>query len=135
MPGKIFIDTNIVIYSLGPASTKAHLAAPLFVDSPSISTQVLSETANVAFKRLALSLFEIRRLLTALAAMCRVEIISFPTIQIALDVQEKYCFSWFDSLIVASALEAGCDTLYSEDMQHNQEIDGRLQIVNPFCGG
>lgn len=47
MPGKIFIDTNIVIYSLGPASTKAHLAAPLFIDSPSISTQVLSETANI----------------------------------------------------------------------------------------
>jgi hypothetical protein len=49
MPGKIFIDTNIIIYSLGPTSTKAHLAAPLFVDSPSISTQVLSETANVAY--------------------------------------------------------------------------------------
>jgi predicted nucleic acid-binding protein len=50
MPGKIFIDTNIIIYSLGQASTKAHLAAPLFVDSPSISTQVLSETANVAIQ-------------------------------------------------------------------------------------
>lgn len=47
MPGKIFIDTNVVIYALGQASTKAHLAAPLFVAYPSISTQVLSETANV----------------------------------------------------------------------------------------
>lgn len=54
MPGKIFIDTNIVIYSLGTASTKAHIAAPLFFGLPSISTQVLSETDNVASKRLAL---------------------------------------------------------------------------------
>ena len=133
MPGKIFIDTNIIIYSLGPTSSKAHLAAPLFVDSPSISTQVLSETANVvAYKRLALSLFEIRQLITSLAAMCRVEIISLPTIQSALDVQDRYRFSWYDSLIIASALEAGCEFLYSEDMQNNQVIEGRLQIVNPF---
>jgi len=132
MPGKIFIDTNIIIYSLGQKSDKAQIAAPLFVDSPSISTQVLSETANVTYKRLALSLFEVRQLITSLAAMCRVEIISFPTIQLALDVQEKYRFSWYDSLIIASALGAGCDTLYSEDMQNCQEIDGRLHIVNPF---
>jgi len=132
MPGKIFIDTNIVIYSLGQASTKAHLAAPLFVGSPSISTQVLSETASVASRRLSLSASEIRKLITSLEAMCRVEIITLITIHAALDIRERYGFSWYDSLIVAVALEAGCDTLYSEDMQNNQEINGRLRIVNPF---
>jgi len=132
MPDKIFIDTNIVIYALGQSSTKTHLAAPLFVGSPSISTQVLSETANVASKRLALSVSEIRKLITSLEEMCRVEIISLNTIHIALDVRERYSFSWYDSLIVATALEAGCDTLYSEDMQNGQEIEGRLRIVNPF---
>mgnify|MGYP001586786129 CR=1 FL=1 len=74
MPGKIFIDTNIVIYALGQTSTKAHLAVPLFVGAPSISTQVLSETANVASKRLALSVSEIRKLITSLEVICRVEI-------------------------------------------------------------
>lgn len=133
MPGKSFIDTNIVIYALGPASTKAPLAAPLFVGSPSISTQVLSETANVASKRLALAVPEIRKLVTSLEAMCRVEIISLTTIHTALDIRERYGFSWYDSLIVATALEAGCDTLYSEDMQNSQEIEGRLRIVNPFA--
>lgn len=133
MPGKIFIDTNIVIYSLGKASTKAHIAAPLFVGSPSISMQVLSETANVASKRLALSVSEIRKLITSLEAMCRVEIISLPTIHAALNIRERYGFSWYDSLIVATALEAGCDILYSEDMQNSQEINGRLRIVNPFA--
>lgn len=132
MPDKIFIDTNIVIYSLGHNSTKAHIAAPLFVGSPFISTQVLSETANVASKRLALSMTEIRKLITSLEAMCRVEIISLDTIHTALDIRERYGFSWYDSLIVAAALGAGCDTLYSEDMQGGQEIDGHLRIVNPF---
>ncbi len=133
MPGKIFIDTNIVIYALGQASTKAHLAAPLFVGSPSISTQVLSETANVASRRLALSMSEIRKLITSLEVMCRVEIISLVTIHTALNIRERYGLSWYDSLIVATALEAGCDTLYSEDMQNRQVIEGRLSIINPFA--
>jgi len=120
MPGKIFIDTNIVIYALGQASTKTHLAAPLFVGLPSISTQVLSETANVASKRLALSVSEIRKLITSLAALCQVEIISLSTIHTAFDIRERYSFSWYDSLIVATALEANCDTLYSEDMQNTK---------------
>lgn len=132
MPGKTFIDTNIVIYALGQSSTKAHLAAPLFVGSPYISTQVLSETANVASKRLALSVSDTRKLITYLEAMCQVEIISLATIHIARDIRERYSFSWYDSLIVAAALEAGCDTLYSEDLQNGQEIEGRLRIVNPF---
>lgn len=58
MPDKVFIDTNIVIYSLGESSTKAHLATPLFLDRPCISTQVLSETANMTTKRLGLATSE-----------------------------------------------------------------------------
>jgi predicted nucleic acid-binding protein len=133
MPGKIFIDTNVVIYALGQASTKAHLAAPLFVGSPSISTQVLSETANVASKRLGLSVAEVRKLINSLEAMCRIEIISSSTIHKALDIRERYMFSWYDSLIVATALEVGCDILYSEDMQNGQEIEGRMRVINPFA--
>lgn len=132
MQGKIFIDTNIVIYSLGQESTKAHIAAPLFVGYPTISTQVISETANVASKRLGLSILETRKLITSLEEMCRVEIISLATIHTALDIRERYGFSWYDSLIVASALNAGCDTLYSEDMHHGQLLNGCLRIVNPF---
>jgi predicted nucleic acid-binding protein len=54
------------------------------------------------------------------------------TILAALTVAERYGFSHYDSLIVATALEAGCSTLYSEDMQHGQLIDNRLTIINPF---
>ena len=132
MPGKAFIDSNVVVYAIGQASTKAHLAAPLFVGKPTISTQVISETANVASRRLGLSVGDIRKLIVSLEAMCIVEIIALTTVHVALDIRERYGFSWYDSLIVAAALESNCDLLYSEDMQHGQVVDGRLRIVNPF---
>lgn len=133
MPVKAFIDTNVVIYALGPNSNKARLAAPLFAAKPFISTQVLSETANVATKKLALPSSEVRKLLTTLESMCRVEILIPATMHFALDIAERYGFSWYDSLIIATALDAGCDTLYTEDLQHGQLIEGRLTITNPFA--
>ncbi len=132
MPVKAFIDTNIIIYSLGQNSAKAALAAPLFAQHPTISTQVLSETANVALKKLALPLPETGKLLAMLEATCQVEIVTPATMQRALDIAGRYGFSWFDSLIVASALEAGCKTLYTEDLQHGQVIEGKLAVANPF---
>ncbi|MBS4095883.1 MAG: PIN domain-containing protein [Sulfuricella sp.] len=132
MPVKAFIDTNIVIYALGPASTKAHLAAPLFTGLPLISTQVLSETANVCSRRFGLAMPEIRKLLDKLETLCRVEIITPATLHAALDIMGRYRFSWYDSLIVATALNCGCDVLYSEDMQSGQLINNQLRILNPF---
>ncbi len=132
MPVKAFIDTNVIIYSLGQKSAKAALAAPLFAHHPTLSTQVLSETANVALKKLALPLLETGKLLAMLEATCQVEIVTPATMQRALDIAGRYGFSWFDSLIVASALDAGCGTLYTEDLQHGQVIEGKLTVANPF---
>lgn len=132
MSAKVFIDTNIVIYSLGPNSTKATKAAPLFAHAPSISTQVLSETANVALKKLAMPLSEASKLLAMLEATCRVEIVTSVTMQHALDIVGRYRFSWFDSLIIATALDSGCSILYTEDLQHGQVIEDKLTITNPF---
>lgn len=132
MPAKVFIDTNIVIYALGQSSTKTALAAPLFVQHPTISTQVLSETANVTLKKLALPPLETKKLLAMLESTCHVEIVTPSTMQRALGIAGRYRFSWFDSLIVASALDAGCDILYTEDLQHGQMIEGKLTVTNPF---
>ena len=132
MPAKAFIDTNIVIYALGPSSAKVKLAAPLFMHHPTISTQVLSETANVALKKLALPLSETGKLLAMLEATCRVEVVTPTTLRSALDIAGRYGFSWFDSLIVATAIEAGCETLYTEDLQHGQVIESSLTVTNPF---
>ena len=93
MPAKAFIDTNIVIYALGSSSAKVKLAAPLFMHHPTISTQVLSETANVALKKLALPLSETGKLLAMLEATCRVEVVTPTTLRSALDIAERYGFS------------------------------------------
>lgn len=132
MPAKGFIDTNIVIYALGPNSAKAALAAPLFTHPPTISTQVLSETANVALKKLAMPLSETGKLLAMLEATCQVGLILPATMHRSLDIADRYGFSWYDNLVVATALEAGCDTLYTEDLQHGQVIDDKLTVTNPF---
>jgi predicted nucleic acid-binding protein len=58
--------------------------------------------------------------------------LSLPTIESCLRLKEKYCYSWWDSLILASALESDCVTVYSEDMQDGQLIEDRLTIKNPF---
>jgi predicted nucleic acid-binding protein len=132
MPGKVFVDTNIVIYALGPRSAKADRAASLFVPQPTISTQVLSETANVALKKLAMPMSDARKLLITLESLCRVEMITSACLHRAFGIVERYGFSRYDSLIVATALEAGCDTLYTEDMQHGQVLEEKLTVTNPF---
>ncbi len=58
--------------------------------------------------------------------------LSLRTVSLAMDLAEKYRYTYFDSLILASALEANCESLYSEDLQHGQVIDQRLRIINPF---
>lgn len=55
------------------------------------------------------------------------------TVRQAFDISSKHGFSHWDSLIIASALEAGCTTLYSEDLQNGQVINGKLKIQNPFA--
>ncbi len=94
--------------------------------------KVISETVNVASRRLGMGAADIRRLVAWLESTCAVEIITLATIHLAQDVRERYGFSWYDSLIVASALEASCSQLFSEDMQHGQVISDRVAIVNPF---
>jgi predicted nucleic acid-binding protein len=93
MPAKAFIDTNVIIYALGSNSTQASLAAPLFAHQPTISTQVLSETANVVLKKLAMLLSETGKLFAMLEATCRVEIVVPATLHRALGVSDRYGFS------------------------------------------
>ena len=68
-----------------------------------------------------------------LAPLCLVHT-SIPLVERALAVRLRWGFSWFDALVVAGAMEAGCSVLYSEDLQHGQDLDG-LRVVDPFRPG
>mgnify|MGYP001002970320 FL=1 len=73
-----------------------------------------------------------QELIPVILSSCRMAQDTTNTLLLASDLRERYKFAYWDSLIVAAALDAGCDTLYTEDMQHKQVIDGRLRLINPF---
>ena len=129
---KPFFDTNILLYLLSGDSDKADRAEAVLAQGGIISVQVLNEFASVASRKLGLSYPEIRDMLKTLQRVCKVTSITLETHELGLQLAERYGFSIYDSLIVAAALIAECGTLYSEDLQSGQVIDGRLVIQNPF---
>jgi predicted nucleic acid-binding protein len=132
MPGS-FIDTNILVYTASGVSAKADRAEKIIDDGGAISVQVLNELSNVARRKLRLSWSETHSLLSTIRALLSVQSITIETHEIGLGLAERYGLATFDAMIVASALQAGCDTLWSEDMQHGLKVEGRLRILNPFA--
>ena len=129
---KPFFDSNILLCLLSGDSNKADRAEAVLAQGGIISVQVLNEFASVASRKLGLSYPEIRDALKTLQRVCKVISITLETHELGLQLAERYGFSIYDSLIVAAALIAECGTLYSEDLQSSQVIDGRLVIQNPF---
>jgi predicted nucleic acid-binding protein len=127
-----FVDSNVLLYLLGDGFKKA-VAISLLKSNPVISIQVLTENTNVLFKKIKqLSPAQISQHIEILKYSCTVTPLSLSTIDYALKIKGKYGFQWFDCTIIASALLANCSTLFTEDMQHMQLIEGRLLIINPF---
>lgn len=76
----------------------------------------------------------VRKVLEPIRAVCKVEALTEETHDLALRIAERHAFNVYDALIIAAGLLAGCDTLYSEDMQNGQVVDGRITLRNPFAG-
>ena len=132
MPGaKTFFDTNVLLYLLSADAAKADRAEELLAGGGIVSVQVLNEFAAVGSRKLGMPWSEIRDALGPIRAICEVESISVETHDRALEIAERYRFSIYDATIIAAALKAGCNTLYSEDLQAGQRIE-KLTILNPF---
>ena len=132
---KIFLDSNIVIYAYcNNSADKRQKAQELFVEGKIvISTQVLQEMTNTLYRKFKVDFHTIRLLLgECVHNVSTLYVNTRETIFFACNIAERYSYSFYDSLIIASALDTGCQILYSEDMQHNQLIEGKLKIVNPF---
>lgn len=128
-----FFDTNVLLYLLSKDATKADRSEALLASGGIVSVQVLNEFASVASRKLAMTIAEIREILSAIRAACTVMPLDIATHDLGLDIAERHRFSIYDALIVAAALRAGCAILYTEDLQQGQEIE-KLQIRNPFVG-
>lgn len=127
-----FFDTCILLYLLSSEVEKADRVESLLADSGVISVQVLNEFAAVAIRKLAMPLDDVREILETVRSVCHTEPLTVDDHDRAGHVMERYGFSFFDSVIVASALRAGCKILYTEDLQHGQVLEQQLRIVNPF---
>jgi predicted nucleic acid-binding protein len=128
-----FFDTNVLLYLLSEDAAKADRAEGLLADGGVISVQVLNEFAAVASRKLGLSWPEIRELLETAQSLCRVEPLTIATHERGLTIAERYGFSVYDSLIVSSALLAGCSVLWTEDLQDGQRIEDQLTVKSPFA--
>lgn len=95
-------------------------------------TQVLNETAAVCIGKWNMKPKEVKRYIELLISKCEVEDYLPSTAISAFDLLEQYSFSWWDSLIVASALKSECSMLYTEDMQDGLVVNKSLTINNPF---
>jgi predicted nucleic acid-binding protein len=127
-----FLDSNVILYSLSREDTKHHRALELLATGGVISTPVLGEVANVMRRTLGYEIPAIRAVLLRLMGEARLHPVAPSTVLRALDVAQRFGFSFYDSLIVAAAQEAGCKILYSEDLQHGQALDRGLTVINPF---
>jgi predicted nucleic acid-binding protein len=130
-----FFDTNVLLYLLSADAAKADRAESLLGDGGTISVQVLNEFASVALRKLEIPIAELREILEPVRNVCRVEPVTEDTHDRALALVERYGFAFYDALLIAAALHAGCSRLYSEDLQHGQLIDRQLRVVNPFRQG
>jgi predicted nucleic acid-binding protein len=127
-----FFDTNVLVYVASGDTTKADRAEAAIAAGGSISIQVLNELANVARRKMRMSWADTHALLSILRSLLTVHPLTLETHESGLRLAEQYGLSVCDAMIVASAIEAGCDTLWSEDMQDGMAIDDTLRIVNPF---
>ncbi|MBU3604868.1 PIN domain-containing protein [Polynucleobacter sp. AP-Kaivos-20-H2] len=129
---KIFFDTNTLLYLLSSDTKKADWVTKNLQQSNVISVQVLNEFTSASIRKIKISNGELDEFLDLFTSTFNVRSLDIDTFETGLMVSRRYGYHHYDSMIIAAALQAGCEKLYSEDMQHRQVIDKRLQIVNPF---
>jgi len=127
-----FFDSNALLYLLSD-DARADRIEGLLREGGTISVQVLNEVLNVARRKFGLPWPAVIGFLDDLRGLLTVVPNDLAAHDTGLAVAERYRLSVWDSMIVGAALNADCDRLYSEDMQHGLVVDSRLTIVNPFA--
>ncbi len=135
MLDKVFIDSNILIYAYSIDEPKKQKIVNKILEEHEvilISTQTVNEFINVTIRKKMLNNEQVCAVVDELFSQFLVEGINQTIIQMALALEANHRYSYFDCLMLASALSSGCSILYSEDMHHLHMIKNTLKIVNPF---
>lgn len=127
-----FVDTNVILYLLddGP---KADRAEAILARGPRISVQVLNEAMVNCRRKAGMDWNDTASFLAGVRALCPVEDLTLRTHDVGRALAERYGFSVYDAMIVAAALIAGSETLWTEDMHAGLLVEGQLRLVNPFA--
>ena len=134
MNDKIFLDRNFLIYAYSKNEIEKQTASRNLITNFNsiISTQVLQEFTNIITRKFQFSFDDAQKAIIECCQNNKVFTNTDTTILKGCQLAARYKFSFFDSLIIASAIESDCTLLYSEDLQNGQVIDESLTIVNPF---
>jgi predicted nucleic acid-binding protein len=135
MTARSFADTNIAVYALDADPRRRGAALAVMRARPVISVQVVNEFLSVALGKMRLPRQTANRLASILLRRCEVVDLTVDMVRAAIAIGERYGISHWDALIVAAALAAGCETLYSEDLQDGQLFEAQLTVRNPFAPG
>jgi predicted nucleic acid-binding protein len=134
MKDRVFYDTNTIVYLYDETEVLKQEAThkSFALIQPVISTQVINEMCNVMLNKYNVDISTINTIIDNLKDFTDIVSIDILHIKKALEVKEKYQLSYFDSLIIASAIESKCKILYTEDIQHGLRIMDELTIINPY---
>lgn len=127
-----FFDSNVLLYATSLDRAKADRVNRLLESGGTISVQVLNEISHVTRRKFRMSWGDTKSFLSTIKDLLVVEPLTIDTHESGLRLAERYGFAIYDSFVVAAAMQADCDTLWSEDMQHGLVVDGKLRIANPF---
>jgi len=134
MPGKVFLDTNVLVYAVTQSDARTARAEELLVSGGVVSVQILNEFTAVARPKLQMPWVEVAEAVEAFLVLCPSPIPVTLEIHVAARaIAQKLGCNIYDALVAAAALDAGCATLYSEDFQDGQVIEGQLTVRNPFA--
>jgi len=136
MTDRVLVDTNLWVYLYAKTPQRKHLKIRELVannfQSIVVSTQILGELYNVLTKKNLRSKEEAKVIILETAINFLILEIDTSKVLQALEINSRYGYSCWDSLVIATAILSNCSLIYSEDMQHNQIVDNKTQIVNPY---
>ena len=135
MSDRVFLDTNIIIYLYSEDEDDKREAVYRFVNKNCCITsiQTFNEASNVWLKKYNWEKDKIIKYLDGIEAVCdEILLIQKKTINEALSIRDRYDYSYYDCLVLSSALESNCKIILTEDMNDGQLIYNRLEIINPF---
>ncbi|MBD2481398.1 PIN domain-containing protein [Planktothrix sp. FACHB-1365] len=136
MKDKVLLDTNLWVYLYSQNSPNKSVKVRELVNnnftSIIISTQILGEFYNVMTKKKLKPQDEVKKIILEMVTNFTIVEIDVLKVITALEINSKYGYTYWDSLVLATALQHNCNILYSEDMQANQLIEQKTIIINPF---